>query len=126
MTKQKSDLDGWVLPVIITGSIIGGLTLGYYVVPQIIKLINPPKPEPKNNPNPETPKEEPKRLGPVYMVEEPPESQRIGKIQPKYLHSSAKKGEENRQISKIPQQSYRFQMSGKENIEQKPRWHVIE
>lgn len=128
----KDNLDGYLPWLIGLGSLAGGLIIGYGVIPQVLKLLNPPKPEPTMNPNPiQQPKDETeqqKRLGPVYMVEAPPESQRVGRLRPKYLHSSAKEGEQIHNPPRVSQRSYRFQMSGKENVVEKPRrrWRVIE
>jgi len=131
MKKDKTDFDGWLTFIVGVSCVVAGSIFGYFAIPEVVKLLYPKPPEPKGNPNPipqpQPEKEPPKRLRPIYMVESPPDSQRLVRIQPKYLHSSAKRGEENRQISKFPQQSYRFQMSGQKNVEKpRTRWRVIE
>jgi len=130
MAKDKSDLDGWVLPVCIGGALIGGGLIGLYVIPEILKVFKLGE-KPSNPTTPETmkqlikeaiqeqqPKEERQRLGPQYMIETPPGSPRIQRLRPKYLHSSARHGEETRQVPKVPQRSYRHQISELRTIPQ--------
>ena len=130
MAKDKSDADGWIPWVIGASCLFGGTMLGLYVVPEIIKIFHlGEKSNPTSTPEAmkqliketiqeQQPKEERQRLGPQYMIQSPPGSPRIQRLRPKYLHSSARHGEETRQVPKVPQRSYRHQISELRTIPQ--------
>jgi|GEM_PF-4426761 len=121
MTKEKANLDGWIPIIIGTSCIIGGSIIGYYVIPQVVKLLNPPKAEPKTNPE-------------LPIEPEKPEQQL--RMRPKFTHSSAHLDEispfqsAGRLRTIPPNQRLTYGSGGHGGTVQikreKPRWRVIE
>lgn len=92
-----SDLDGWVLPIVVGGSIIGGAALGYFLVPMVLDAFGLGKKP--NNPteSPETikqmikqtikeqqPTQEPNRLEAHYMIDRDLGGPVVRSLRPKY------------------------------------------
>lgn len=120
MTDKKDSLDGYLPWIIGLGSIVGGLTIGYYVIPQVVKLLTP-KPEPQTNPNPQP---------------EPEKQEQQLRMRPKFMHSSAHLGEPSPfesagHLRVVPENMRLTYGSGGHGRtvqikREKPRWRVIE
>ncbi len=117
----KDSLDGYLPWLIGFGSLAGGLIIGYGVIPQVLKLLNPPKPTPQANPNPKPAPD--------------PEKQPEPRLRPKFIHSSAHLGEPSPfesagRLRVIPEnQRLTYGSDGHGGTvqikRQKPRWRVI-
>lgn len=117
MTKES--LDGWIPVIVGTSCLIGGSIIGYFVIPELVKVFGP-KPQPQTNPIPQP----------------EPEKQPEPRMRPKFVHSSAHLGEpspfESAGRLRVipPDQRLTYGHDGTGGIvqikRQKPRWRVIE